>query len=192
MSTQQTQSSQDVAEALARMSRDLLAQDTAQHTLKRIAEHARDLVPGCEHAGILLVHHNQRVETPAATSDLVVESDRLQGELGEGPCFDAVVHDQPVYRLPDLTERVPSWPRYAPQARQLGIASMMGFQLYIAGDTNVALDVYSSQPKAFTEHAAHMGWLLSSHAAVAVAAISPSSHRHPALEPDPPSANTAR
>lgn len=182
MSTQQWQ---ETADALANMSRDLLAQDTAQHTLDRIVAHARQLIAGCEHAGILLVHHSQQVETPAATSDLVRESDRLQGELGEGPCFDAVVHNQPVYRLTDLTQRAPSWPRYAPKARELGIGSMLGFQLYTAADTYAALDVYSSQPQAFTEHAEHVGWLLSSHVALAVAATRPQEQQHPALQARP-------
>ncbi|SDQ16107.1 GAF domain-containing protein [Actinopolyspora saharensis] len=177
-----TQSWRETADSLAYMSRDLLAQDTGERTLERLVEHAREIVDGCEHAGILLVHGNQRVETPAATSDLVVESDRLQGELGEGPCFDAVVHNQSVYRLIDLNQRVTSWPRYAPEARKLGIASMMGLQLYTAADTYAALDVYSSQPQAFTEHAEHVGWLLSSHAAVAVAATRPRSQQHPALQ----------
>ncbi len=174
---------QEVADAMARMSRELLAQETAQGTLERIVDYTCNLVDGCEHAGILLLHHRQQVETPAATSDLVRESDRLQGELGEGPCFDAVVHNQPVYHLTDLNERVTSWPRYAPQARQLGIASMIGFQLYTIGDVQAALDIYSSRPQAFDEHAEHVGWLLSSHAAVAVAATRPRSQRHPALEP---------
>ncbi|MGJ7908044.1 GAF domain-containing protein [Actinopolyspora sp. H202] len=185
-----TQSWRETADSLAYMSRDLLAQQSVEHTLERLVQHARDLVDGCEHAGILLVHRHQRVETPAATSDLVVESDRLQGELGEGPCFDAVFHNQSVYRLVDLNQRVTSWPRYAPEARKLGIASMMGLQLYTAAETYAALDLYSSQPQAFTEHAEHVGWLLSSHAAVAVAATRPHGQRHPALQEQPDTAES--
>lgn len=130
----------------------------------------RALIPGCEQAGILLIHRDWQTETPAATSELVCESDRAQGQLGEGPCFDAAVHDQPVYRLANLNERAPSWPRYAPRARQLGIASMLGYRLYASPELSAALDVYATKPNAFTEEATQIGWLLSAHAAVAVAA----------------------
>lgn len=183
MNAAQPQSWQQIADELARMSRELLAKDTATGVLEGIVTHTLRLVDGCEHAGILLLHPDRRIETPAATSDLVHESDRLQGELGEGPCFDAVMHDQEVYRLDDLNERVTSWPRYGPEARQLGIASMLGFELYTAGRTYAALNVYATRPKAFTKDAEHVGRLLSAHAGVAVAATRAENERHPALKP---------
>lgn len=158
---------EDLAFSLARMSRDLLAQDTVQATLDRIVEQAVKLVDGCEHAGILLLHRKQEVETAAATGELVHKSDQAQGDLGEGPCFDAVEYGQEVYRIPDLSEPVPQWPDYVPKARQLGIGSMMGFLLFTAEDTFGALDLYSTQPHAFTEPSERVGWLVASHAAVA-------------------------
>lgn len=173
----------DVAESLARMSRELLVQETPRQALDRVVAYACELIDGCEHAGILLLHRGRHVETTAATSDLVHESDRLQEELAEGPCFDAVAQKEPVYRVADFNQRVLSWPRYAPKARELGIASMVGFQLYDADDIAAALDVYSTRPHAFTEHSAHVGWLLSSHTALAVAATRPQGQRHPALRP---------
>lgn len=174
----------EVAESLARMSRELLVQETPRQVLDRVVAYARELIDGCEHAGILLLHRGRRVETTAATSDLVRESDRLQEELAEGPCFDAVAQKEPVYRIADFNQRVLSWPRYAPKARELGIASMVGFQLYDAEDIAAALDVYSTRPHAFTERSAHVGWLLSSHTALAVAATRPQDQRHPALRPE--------
>lgn len=175
----------EIADSLAGMSRDLLVQDTPRQALDRVVDYAMDLVDGCEHAGVLLLHpSSRRVETTATTSELVRESDRLQGEFAEGPCFDAVAHNQPVYRIADFNQRVLSWPRYAPKARELGIASMVGFQLYAGNEVAAALDVYSTRPQAFTEHSEHVGWLLSSHAAVAVAATRPQDQRLPALGQD--------
>lgn len=123
---------QELAVALAHMARDLLAQDTVQHTLDRICDHAVELVEGCEHAGILTLHGRQdqpqrrRVETLAVTSDLVRESDRIQAELEEGPCLDAAANLEPVYRIADVTSAEARWPRYAPKARELGVGSMLG------------------------------------------------------------------
>ncbi len=156
------------ADQLAAMARDLLEQDSLQATMDRISAYAVDLVDGCDAAGILTVRHGA-VQSLAATADVVRHSDRIQGELGEGPCFNAVTDDQPVQRLPDLTTSADRWPRYAPQARALGIQSALGFRLFTRHNTLGALNLYSFRPHAFTEAGEHLGWLLASHAAVAFA-----------------------
>lgn len=157
----------DLATALAQMARDLLVQETVQQTLDRIVEHAVTLVDGCDYAGVLAVESGE-LRTLAATDDLARESDRIQVELGEGPCLDSTLREEQVYRIVDMTtdER---WPRYAPKAAALGIGSAMGFLLYTREHKLGALNVYGSERKAFTEHSEHVGWLLASHAAVAFA-----------------------
>lgn len=166
-----------LAHALARMARDLLAQDSVGRTLERITAHAVELVDGCEAAGILVVRAGQ-VDTVAATDNVVRASDRIQGELGEGPCFDASYDRTQVNRIPDISVAT-RWPRYAPQARELGIGSMMGFLLFTHDDTDLgALNLYSSRPGAFTEDSEHVGWVLASHAAVALA----NAHHHEHLQ----------
>lgn len=157
---------EEFAKQLAVMARDLLAQETVQDTLDRIVAHAVELVDGCEAAGVLTLSGKQ-LHTPAATSDVVRASDRMQSEVSEGPCFDAARKPQEIYRIADMTTTVERWPRYAPRARELGIGSMMGFLLYTDDDNLGALDLYSSRPNAFTERSEHVGWLLASHAAVA-------------------------
>jgi transcriptional regulator with GAF, ATPase, and Fis domain len=157
-----------MADRLAAMAHDLLEQDSLQATVDRIAAHTVDLVDGCDAAGILTLRRGQ-VRTLAATADVVRASDRIQGELGEGPCFNAVTDDQPVQHIPDLTASANSWPRYAPQVGALGIGSALGFRLFTRQGTLGALNLYSFRPRAFTEASEHLGWLLASHAAVAFA-----------------------
>jgi transcriptional regulator with GAF, ATPase, and Fis domain len=123
-----------------------------------------------------------RSPPPAASSDLVRASDRIQGELCEGPCYDATRQPHEVYRIADMTTTVERWPQYAPRARQLGIGSMMGFLLYTEDDNLGALDIYSSRPNAFTEASEHTGWLLASHAAVALASARAHAQLRTALE----------
>ncbi len=156
------------AREMASMARDLLAQDTVGATLDRITASAVALVPGCDAAGILLLH-GKRVETVAPTHDLVVESDRLQEHLGEGPCFDAARSGtkERVFRIADFTQDQPHWPAYASRARDLGVGSMMGFLLFTEDEDFGALDLYSRRPGSFTEDSETAGWLLASHAAVA-------------------------
>ena len=156
------------AREMAAMARDLLAQDSVGATLQHITRAATERVPGCDAAGILLLH-GKRVETLAPTHDLVVESDRLQERLAEGPCFDAARAStgQRVFRIADFTAEEPRWPAYAAQARELGVGSMMGFLLYTEDEDLGALDLYSHRPGAFTDDSETAGWLLASHAAIA-------------------------
>ncbi|MEU7057066.1 GAF and ANTAR domain-containing protein [Streptomyces sp. NPDC046197] len=160
----------EFAEQMARLARGLLAQDGAEETLDAIVDSAVELIEGCEAAGVLAVRKGRAV-TLAARGDMVEESDRLQGELGEGPCFDAArkVNGDRMFRIGDLTKPQPAWPRYAPAARELGIGSMMGFLLYTHDQDFGALNCYSSRSGAFTRDSETAGWLFASHAAVALA-----------------------
>jgi transcriptional regulator with GAF, ATPase, and Fis domain len=171
----------EFATQLARMARDLLAQDSVQKTLDRIVQHAVDLVDGCEAAGVLTVNE-KRVDTLAMTSDVVLASDRIQGESHEGPCFDATRRTEEVYRIADMTQTAERWPRYTPEARKLGIGSMMGFMLYTEADNLGALNMYSPHPNAFTQRSEHVGWLLASHAAVAFSSARTHAQLHSAMQ----------
>ncbi|MGW2786739.1 GAF and ANTAR domain-containing protein [Streptomyces populi] len=126
---------------LAAMARDLLAQDSVEATLQRITTTATELI----------------------------DSDRLQAELGEGPCFDAArtAQGERVFRISDLTEHQPRWPAYAPQAHALGVGSMMGFLLFTEDEDLGALNFYSRKTGAFDADSEEAGLLLASHAAIA-------------------------
>ncbi|KKD07615.1 MULTISPECIES: GAF and ANTAR domain-containing protein [unclassified Streptomyces] len=153
---------------MASMARDLLAQESVDATLERITASATELVEGCDAAGILVLH-DKKVETLAPTHALVTESDLLQQQLGEGPCFDAAPssREEWVFRVADLTVEHQRWPAFAPQAQALGVGSMMGFLLFTEEGDFGALNFYSRKVGAFTETSELAGWLLASHAAVA-------------------------
>lgn len=159
------ESSNEFATHIAQISRDLLAQRTIQGTLDRITRLAVETVPGCDHAGILVVHlPGGRIDTTAATSQLVMDSNNAQGDLGEGPCFDAAWNDE-TYRIVHMgTEK--RWPRYVPKAQELGIGSMMGFQLFADDEGLGALDLYSEHPYALTVDSEQKGWIFASHAGI--------------------------
>ncbi|MGW7496322.1 GAF and ANTAR domain-containing protein [Streptomyces luteogriseus] len=161
---------QKFAEEMALLARSLLKQDSVQQTLDEIAVSAVKLVDGCDAAGILAVRKGRAV-TLASYGDMVVESDRRQGELGEGPCFDLArrADEDRVFRVADMTLPQPDWPRYAEAARELGIGSMTGVLLYTHEEDFGALNLYARRPGTFTEDIATAGWLLASHAAVALA-----------------------
>ncbi|MER7577124.1 GAF and ANTAR domain-containing protein [Streptomyces sp. NPDC126514] len=160
----------EYAEQMALLARHLLAQDSVQATLDEIAASAVKLVDGCDAAGILAVRKGRAV-TLAACGDMVHDSDRLQGELAEGPCFDLARRKdgQRVCRIADLSQPQPAWERFAAGARELGIGSMTGVLLYTDNEDFGALNLYARKPGAFGKDIETAGWLLASHAAVALA-----------------------
>lgn len=162
------------------MARALLAQETVQQTLDLIVDHAVRLVAGCTGASIMVIHNGQ-VHTLASTSSVASTSDRTQGELGEGPCFDAIRQGQEAFRVADLTTGADRWHRFGPMARELGIRSMMGFLLFTEESNLGALDLYSDTRGAFTERSEQVGWVLASHAAVAFASARSDEQLHQAI-----------
>jgi transcriptional regulator with GAF, ATPase, and Fis domain len=156
-----------LGERLAAAARELQHEADSQHTMETAIKLARDLVPACQQAGISLVHKNN-IDTPAYTSDLVVQLDRLQFEAGEGPCRDTI-RDQETVDSPDLGQD-DRWPRWGPRAAsETGLHSMMCFRLFAREDALGALSLYASTPQAFDKTDHDHGLALAAHAALAVA-----------------------
>ncbi|GAA3760971.1 transcriptional regulator with GAF, ATPase, and Fis domain [Spinactinospora alkalitolerans] len=161
---------EELARVFADITRDLLAQGSLQHVLDEIVRLAVRTIDGCEEAGVLLVdRRRRRFETPATTGELVRASDEAQFESDEGPCLDAARHERS-FLVVDMA-RETRWPRYRPRAVELGIAAMMGFELFPHERVFGALDLYSRRAHAFDEHSREVGWVFASHAAVAIAAV---------------------
>ncbi|MDR7300613.1 GAF domain-containing protein [Haloactinomyces albus] len=156
-------------EVFADLARDLTVQSSKQAVLDRVVELAVQHLDGCDDAGVLLLYRKRGVETAAATSRRIHDSDQAQGRLRQGPCFDAAMQvgawHNGVYRSDDLATET-RWPSYIPQARALGVGSMMGFQLYRDEEFFAALDLYSNQRHALDERAEQMGWVFASYAAM--------------------------
>ncbi|CAM5287224.1 GAF and ANTAR domain-containing protein [Streptomyces pilosus] len=161
---------QGFAEQMAVLARDLLAKESVQETLDAISAAAVQLVDGCDAAGIMAVRKGRAI-TLSSCGEMVEESDRIQGELGEGPCYDLARREngERTYRITDMTRPQPSWPTYAEAARGLGIGSMTGILLYTDKEDFGALDLYARRPGTFTQDIEAAGWMLASHAAVALA-----------------------
>jgi len=159
----------DLAERMARAARDLQDQDDPQGTLDRAVQLALDNVRGADAAGLTLVHRRRRLESPAWTSDVVDRADRLQEELGEGPCLDAIFEEQVVH-APDLLDE-DRWSRWAPRvAEELDVRSMLCLRLFTHEDTVGALNLYAAEPRAFDAASRDDGLAIAAHVAVAVAA----------------------
>ncbi|MCV7445514.1 GAF and ANTAR domain-containing protein [Mycobacterium paraense] len=161
-------STHELAERMARLSREMAAPRALEHVLTDVTAAAVQLIPATDIAGVLLVKRGGDFESLADTDSLVAELDRLQHEFGEGPCADAALK-QTVVRTDDLRKE-PRWPRYAPAAVQHGVLSSLSFKLYTADRTAGALNLFSFQAGAWDTEAETIGSVFAAHAAAAIMA----------------------
>lgn len=110
---------------------------------RSLAAAAAETIPGVDFASITVREDDHTLYTAAATDPLALQADGLQYELREGPCYEAVTaverHHFVVVR--DLASAV-VFPRYTPQAVDLGVGAQAAFKLADGGH-RVGLNVYS-------------------------------------------------
>jgi GAF domain-containing protein len=168
------------ADLLAHLARDLDNESDPTALLQRIVDVAAAEVDGTDCAGVMLLEHGQ-VSTPAATSGKVRLVDRDQHEAHEGPCLQAALDNIEMIRADDLSNDA-RWPLFAEKALAHGVASMLSFQLYVRDDNFGALNLYASEPHAFSDDSVHLGALLATHAALALASTRTESNLRTALQ----------
>jgi GAF domain-containing protein len=140
--------------------------------LADLAEASLRLVPHAEHAATSR-RERQGFVTVGATSEIPLQVDRIQYELGHGPCVDAILDDS-LFNAADL--RVdPRWPVFGRRAsEETGILSMLSFRLFFedAGSAELlaGLNLYASKPQAFDEVDETVLGLIATHGALAVSA----------------------
>jgi GAF domain-containing protein len=169
----------ELARRLAEAARGLQQQLDPQQVLDRVVNLAVAMVPGAAEATITMVSARRHVYSAAATGELARWFDVLQDETGEGPCLDAMWKQQTV-RVNDLAAD-PRWPVLGPRAGERGVGSMLCLQLFVHEDTLGALDLLAHEKAAFTDESEHIGLLLASHAAIAVAGAQKLGHAAIAL-----------
>jgi GAF domain-containing protein len=152
-----------LAQQLSDIARNLHREDTLMGIVRAVVNN----VPGAQFAGISVVEARREVSTQAWSDEVVRDCDRAQYETGQGPCLDSVYEQQTV-RLSDMHAEQ-RWPEFTRRATDYGIGSMLSLQLYVNGDNLGALNLYSSSPDAFNDESEHVGLLLASHTAVAMA-----------------------
>lgn len=134
-----------------------------------IAVAATMIVPGCDHASVML-RDNGTATTVAATDSVARTVDKLEQALGEGPCLDAIAAETPQID-PDLVTGS-QWPRLAARViTETPVRGVMGFRL-ITGQRKIgALNLFSDTPNALDEVSAQRAILLAAFAGVAANAV---------------------
>src|SRR6478672_7401581 len=154
------------AEDFAAMAMSLHDETSVDDTLERVLEYAMKAV-ACNHAGVLFVHAKKRVETTAATDDLVARLDLVQVADQEGPDIDVVRRPADAVVVDDVLSD-DRWPKWAAVVAEAGVRSMMGLRLYTSSTTIGSLNFYARTPGHFTGEDVDVANIFARHAAVAL------------------------
>ena len=156
----------DISAALLQVTREINEPRELQSTLDIIVETAARSLPGIDHVGITIASRDGDMETRAGSDPFVWELDRLQYQLGEGPCVHAIGVD-PVTTV-EWASREQRWPRFMPLAVAKGLRSQMGMRLYTERETLGGLNMYSTSSDTIDTDVVHMAELFAAHASLAL------------------------
>lgn len=138
-----------------------VTEDDTTHTAEAVVSMAIETV-GTDHGSLTVFRPNGRLVTMAPTAPAIAEADRLQYELGEGPCVEAA-WEAATYVSDDLTadER---WPVWAPKAAATGLRALLASRLEIGDRVLGALNLYCDRPHRFTDEDREHARIFASHA----------------------------
>ena len=157
-----------MADAAQRLVATRCDEPDAERMLESIVAGVLVAIPSTAAASITLIDKRGALSTHAPSDEMVSEVDRIQADLREGPCVDALgeQHDD-VTDAPDLSCD-PPWPTFASAALRAGYAAVLSFQLRTDHAVG-ALNLYGSSAHCFSVHDQLVGALFADQAAVALA-----------------------
>ena len=167
------------AESLEIMARALHVKNAElQPTLEAIASTAVTMLSPARYAALTVLSRGELIPR-ASTGEPPLLLDRLQQQLGDGPCIDAAKH-QSVSRIEDTREDL-RWPEFCAEAARLNVRSMLCAPLWIDEHGLGALSLYADQTAAFSEPHERVTILLATFAALALAEAQRADQMHDAL-----------
>jgi len=143
----------EVSDALLRgVERTLSAANTLKvldAALRLVVIMAQAVVKGADGVSITLPRQD-RLQTVAASNDVVLQMDHDQYDTGQGPCLDAATRGDR-FQIEALAKES-RWPDFVPRARARGIASILSTPLVAVAKPLGSLNIYSRQTGAFEAH----------------------------------------
>jgi hypothetical protein len=136
-------------------------------TLDVLCRGAKETVPGIDSVSVTLRHPDGTFETVAATDSLSAECDRLQYEVGEGPCVDAASGKGLVLSVDVGSD--PRWRRYGPLAAgRFSVMAQFAYTMFAAQHTFGGLNLYSASAVALDAEALALAEMFATQGAVAM------------------------
>jgi diguanylate cyclase (GGDEF)-like protein len=141
---------EQLADVLSEFARTMLTEFPIQGILDHLVTRIVDIIP-ITAAGVTLIVPGMEPRYVAASNSAALRYEKLQTELGEGPCL-AAYHTGEAISVPDL--RVEDrFPKFAPRALEAGLTAVFTFPLH-HGDLQLgALDLYRETTGSLTPQA---------------------------------------
>src|SRR4051794_16308615 len=155
----------DPRDAFAELGRISFDNTSMEGMLQRIAELAKQVIPGVAEASVSLIA-NDRATTAAYTGRLALDLDETQYGRGYGPCLEAAVGEE-IREITDARAET-RWPDYAPISVERGSLSSLSLPVPVREAIHGGLNLYAVQAHAFGDDAKDVARVLASYAAVAV------------------------
>ena len=93
--------------------------------------------------------HNKKTRTVGGSSERAVHLDKIEQQVGDGPCIAAMRVKSPVLLADVHTD--PRWPIYQKRLIDEGYLSVLGVPLQLGDDAAAALNFFAPVTDAFTE-----------------------------------------
>ena len=138
----------ELSTAFAHIMGLLLTETEVDRAVQHLAEAIKDSVPGTLGAGVSILDSQARRTSAGFTDPVVEQVDRVQYDLGQGPCLSAWASGEPM-----LVEDVPAdprWPEWRAAITDLPVRSVISVPLKPANAPVVgALKIYAAPPYAY-------------------------------------------
>ena len=128
-----------LSNVLSEFARTLLTDFPIQAILDHLVLRIVDVLP-VSAAGVTLIEPGVSPRYIAASDASALRFERLQTELGEGPCLEAYTTGVPI-SVPDLADD-DRFPGFASRAMEAGLVAVFTFPLHHGGRGLGALDLY--------------------------------------------------
>lgn len=147
----------------------LLESETSSRAFSQLTRMTLEVIPGAESASITR-GRGDHYQTIAPTGPDASGADRLQYEIGTGPCLDALMEQRALWT--GDVRRDTRWPSFGPSAaEQFGIVSMLSIGMVVGGGFSASLNVYSRQQDTFSEHVRTFGTAFAAYAGVVLGTV---------------------
>lgn len=134
---------EQLSDVLSEFARTMVTDFPIQAILDHLVERIVEVLP-ISAAGVTLISPDTDPRFVAASNTSALRFERLQTELGEGPCLTAYRTGEAV-SVPDLREE-PRFPEFAAGALDAGLMAVFTFPLRNGDERLGALDLYRETP----------------------------------------------
>jgi diguanylate cyclase (GGDEF)-like protein len=139
---------QQLSDVLSEFARTLVTDFPIQAILDHLVERIVDVLP-ISAAGVTVIAPGTSPRYVAASSEAALRFERLQTELGEGPCLEAY-HTGQAVAVADLSSEG-RFPNFAARAVEAGLVAVFTFPMHDGDKRMGALDLYRTTPGLLNE-----------------------------------------